>query len=521
MRRRLRTRKTAVLALVVALAVVATGAIAAALGGGRGPVVRTIVLAAHPGALTLDPAGRYAFLSTYTADPQTQTQTPGRTLVFDLRTGALAHAVAVGINPQATVVDAHRGRLIVAGDGVLAFVDARMGRATTVTTAASIFDPIIVYDRRGRFYGIDSGAGGISGGLDIFDARTGALLNRVTLQDGQELGSMQNASGLAFDEHAARLYVPYTTSIYGTRVMADHVAVLDPSGRVVHTATLGRFPAQGSSALSTLVDPARGRVVVIDGNTGDVSTLDARTGGLVFTLHLATAATMQSGIIAPAFGPYALDTRTGHVFLTLPRRQRCTFPRPSAGVSHGSCVPTGPAGRLYMLDTRTGRLLRRLLPGVDPGSITVDDRAGCVLAQSYPSLSTGGSLRVFDAATGALRWQVPLGSPVSGRYPVVDDATGRVYLVDHQGAIALLDTRTGRVTTSETVKEIAMADPRAGYVNVNIANGRVVVVRDNGMVAPPSDPPGWLPPVAHRWVPWRPARPRIIPGIVSIFDAPR
>ena len=338
MRSRRGTRKggprTTIVALALAL-VLALGGLAVASSAPRGPVVHTVALDAHPCELTLDPTGRYAFLSTYTSDPQTQTNTPARTVVFDLRTGARVRAVDVGTAPQAMAVDPGRGRLIVAGNGALALIDMRTGRVTTMTSASSIFDPIIVDDRRGRFYGIDNGAGGFRGNLDIFDARTGALLKQATLRASQDLDGTLNAGGVAADLRAGRIYVPYTTSVYGTTAMTDSVAVLDPSGRLLHTATIGHFSAQGGSALAAAVDPLHDRVVVVDNDTGDVSTLDARTGGIVRTLHLATVTPMRANMPARAFGSYAPGTASW----------RCRGASYARFRAHPPADPTGAASR--------------------------------------------------------------------------------------------------------------------------------------------------------------------------------
>jgi DNA-binding beta-propeller fold protein YncE len=405
--------RTSVVVLALAL-VLALGGLALVVGAPRGPVVHTIALDARPDGATFDPTGRYAFIPTYTIDPQTQNRTSARLAVLDLRRASLVRAVDVGIDPQATAFDARRRHFIVAGTNALALVNIRTGGVATVPLPASMFDPLIVDDQRDRFYGVDNSTAGISAGLDIFDARTGRLVR---------------------------------------------------------------------------------------------------------TLHLTAASVMQASLIAFAFGPSVLDVHTGRLFLTMPRRRVCTFTRTSGG----RCVLTGPPGRLYMLDTGAGGVLRRLAAGADPGWMTLDEKAGCVLAQSYaasPSPTASGTLRVFDALTGALRWQAPLGPQNAGRYAVVDDATGRVYLVDRQGSIALIDPGAGRVSASETALELALAAPQSGSVSVTITHGHVVAVRDNGTDVPPSDPLGWLPGQIRHLLPWRPPRPRTMSGSVSIFDAP-
>jgi len=348
----------------------------------------------------------------------------------------------------------------------------------------------------------------------------------VTLGERQRLGATDSAGAVDIDRRAGRVYVPYTRSlsVSGTKMMTDRVAVFDSLGHLVRTVILGRFSGQGNSTFPVVVDALRGRVIAIDSNTGDVSTFDARSGNLVRTLHLATASSIRPGMIAPAFGSFALDRQTGRMFLTVPRRQVCTFPRASSGVSFGRCIPTGPPGRLYMLDTRTGRILRRLPVGNDPGWITPDEQAGCVLVGSdlgFPSLASLGTLRAFDTLTGALRWQMSLGPRDSSRRVVVDDATGRAYLLGQQGSIAAIDMRTGRASASETVPSLALADATSSSVNVTISHGHVVVVRDNGREVPPFDALGWLPDGIRHLLPWQPPRPHPVSGSVRIFDAPR
>ena len=513
-----------VLALVLAL-----GGLALAFGAPRGPVVHTIVLGAYPGDLTLDPDGRYALLSTSAADPRAQASAPGPLLVFDLRAGTLTHSIDLGMVPLAVVGDARRARFIVNGNGALTFIAMRTGHVSSTVTSPSFQPSIAVDAARDRVYGLEYGAAEVSTNLDIFDARRGALLRQVTLGGSQDLGAMDSAGDIAIDEQGGRVYVPYTSvlSVSGTRVVTDRVAVFDSLGHPVRTVTLGRFSGQTGqigNAFPVVVDAPRGRVITVDSNMGDVSTFDERSGRLVRRLHLAAASSIRPTMMAIAFGPFALDKQTGRVFLTIPRRQVCTFPRASSGVSVGRCVPTGPPGRLYMLDTRTGRVLRQLPAGNDPGQIVPDEQAGCVLVWSdggLPPSAAAGTLRAFDALTGALRWRMSVGPGGSDRRVVVDDATGRAYLLDGQGSIAPIDMRTGRASSGETAPALAPADPASGSVDVAITHGHVVVVRANGRSVPPIDPLGWLPDGIRHLLPWQPPRPHPVLGSVSIFAAPR
>jgi len=510
-----------VLALVLAL-----GGLALAFGAPRGPVVHTIVLGAYPGDLTLDPDGRYALLSTSAADPRAQASAPGPLLVFDLRAGALTHSIDLGMVPLAVVSDARRARFIVNGNGALTFISMRTGHVFSTVTSPSFQPSIAADDARDRVYGLDYGAAGASTSLDIFDARQGALLRQATLDGSPDLAAMDSAGDIAIDGRIGYVYVPYTSvlSTPSTRVMTDRVAVFDSSGHPIRTVTLGRFSGQGNSTFSLVVDAARGRVIAVDSNTGDVSTFDERSGRLVRRLHLAAASSIRRTMMAIAFGPFALDKQTGHAFLTIPRRQVCTFLRASSGASLGRCVPTGPPGQLYMLDTRTGRVLRRLPAGNNPGWIMLDAQAGCVLVRSdrgLPPSAAAGTLRAFDALTGALRWRMSVGPGGSDRRVVVDDATGRIYLLNGQGSIAPINMRTGRASVGDMIPALAPADPASGGVDVAITHGHVIVVRTNGRSVPPVDPLGWLPDGVRRLLPWQPPRPRPAPGSVSIFDAPR
>ncbi len=515
------------IAVLAAAFLLALGGLALASGAPRGLVVHTIALGAYPGGLTLDPGGRFALLSTSASDPRAQTSAPGPLLVFDLHAGALTHSVALGMVPLTVVGDARRARFIVNGNGALTFVAMRTGRVSSAVTSPSLQPSIAVDDARDRVYGLDYGNAEVSTSLDIFDARQGALLRQAPLDGGQDRDATSSAGDVAIDERIGRVYVPYMSvlSVSGTRVMTDYLAVLDSSGHLVRTVTLGRFSGQSSSTFSVAVDAPRGRAVVVDPNTGDVRTFDARSGGLVRTLHLATAAARQPNVGGPAFGSAVVSGRTGHVFVLVSPPVRCRLSRPSAGsASTLLCVPTGPSGQLYMLDTRTGRVLRRLPAGNDPGWIVPDEQASCVLVWSDPGFrlpTAAGTLRAFDARTGALRWQMSLGPGGSGRRVVVDDATGRAYLLDGQGSIAPVDMRTGRAAAGETVPALAPANPASGSVDITITHGHVVVVRTNGRGVPSFDPLGWLPAGVRRLLPWQPPRPRPVPGSVSIFDAPQ
>lgn len=170
----------------------------------------------------------------------------------------------------------------------------------------------------------------------------------------------------------------------------DAVAVAGPSGRVFVTTT------------ST-----------VGGDHGSVAMLDAGTGRVMRTFDLGE----QEG------GPpvLAMDERRGRVYVSNP----------------------GQSG-VYVLDARTGRVLRMLLPGIRGiSALAVDPISGSL----YAADAFGNALRLVAPASGAVLRMIRLaGSPVD---LLASPRGGRVYVLSgpQDGPIwrlRILDAATGR-----------------------------------------------------------------------------
>jgi hypothetical protein len=302
--------------------------------------------------------------------------------------------------------------------------------------------------------------------------------------------------------------------------MTNGIALLDSAGQRPRTLALGaRRQGQGNPA-TLVLDSAHQRLLVLDGNTGVVSTLDARSGHLIRRVRLWTpGAPGAGGIGAPwgTWGPWALDAPAGRLYITTPQQWGC------ARRATGPCLPTLRPGDLYLLDTRSGRLLRRLLPGADPGMITLDARAGCVLVTGSAPGSALTTLDILDARTGALRHHLVL---ALNSMSLLDAGTRRAYVVEGAG-VAALDVHSGRLSGVLALDSGAAGSMGLGATVGAVVDGRVIVLHDNVRPSGAGDGAAvpaalaWLPDWLRRWLPGQSAHPATAPGSVSIIAAPR
>jgi YVTN family beta-propeller protein len=98
--------------------------------------------------------------------------------------------------------------------------------------------------------------------------------------------------------------------------------------------------------------------------------LDARRGSVIRSVPVG---------IGP--GAMAVDARHQHLLVT------------NVGAMDSAGNPLGP-GRVSVLDTRSGTVLRTVPVGLAPGDVAVDERAGRALV-----LNLGGTVHVPDAWT--------------------------------------------------------------------------------------------------------------------------
>lgn len=506
-------------ALVLALA----AATLVASGSGQGPSTRSVALDGPPGGLVVDPASGHAFVWTNRVlAPSNTTDPDTRLTLLDLRTGAVTRSIDVGFMIQATAIDARGGRLFIAGENKVLLVDTRNGRMLTSTPLGQAFGGAMVVDaRHHRLYVTLGGSGG---GVAILDARTGGVVRQVTVGESNGLTALVNMGVPVVDTAAGRVFAPFTamaygTSTTGTTAMTGGIVLLDAAGYPGRTLVMGHSATQGNPATLAL-DPVHHRLLVLDGNTGVVSTLDARSGHLMHRVRLWTPGAPGAGAIGipwGTWGPWTLDAPAGRLYITTPQRWVCVRR------ASGSCLPTLRPGDLYLLDTRSGRLLGHLLSGAGPDIITLDARAGRVLVTGSAPGSTLTTLDILDARTGALRHHLLL-APNS--MLLLDAGTGRAYVVAGDG-VAALDVHSGRLSDALVLDGGTTGSFGLGASVGAVVDGRVIVLHDN--VRPPGSGDGaavpaalaWLPDWLRRWLPGQPAHPVTAPGSVSIVAAPR
>ncbi len=174
------------------------------------------------------------------------------------------------------------------------------------------------------------------------------------------------------------------------------------------------------------VDSQARRVIV---QSGDVS-----HAGTLSVLDAATGRTLQAVPIGayPA-GRALVDEVAGRAFAL-------TF-----GLNPATGRP-GP-GRLYILDTHSGRLVSSSPAGVAP-ALGVDETAGHLFVTSPATGKAGtGVVQMRDATTGRLLRAIPS----SGDRIAVDETAGRAFVIDTQtNRVGLVDTHSGRLVGTIT-----------------------------------------------------------------------
>lgn len=409
-------------------------------------------------------------------------------------------------------LDARRKTLLIMGnDSTFMRIDTRSGRLLSTSLTDSASGNMAIDASRDRVYMPDS-----DGLVTILDARNGSALHQFWI--GRYRGDFLNVGDIVVDPTTGHVAVSYADLSYSnTPSTTDGVTLFDANGHILRTIMLGRFPGQQNTGVPSLVvDSLHHHAVILDPNTGRATTIDVRDGRTLNVVRLG-AKTGPNGqaLLVPSASAAAsdLDERAGRLLIPVQRRFVCR--------GTGSCIPTGPPGRFYLLDTRTGRVLRRLLPGADSSIVTFDARDRCFLVGVAAFGARMSTLYVIDATTGAALHRIPLGRDTL--FPILDPGTGRFYLATIHGTISLLDVRAGRTVASLTVPAAAITDQgnqgSQGY-NLLVLDGRVIVLRDTSSSTPP-DPLGWLPDRLRRALPWQPPRSRAVPGTASTFDAPR
>jgi DNA-binding beta-propeller fold protein YncE len=328
--------------------------------------------------------------------------------VLDARSGALVHAVTVGLFPQGMAVDEQTGRAFVtgagfAGAGPVGVLDTRTGRLLrTVNVGMEPHEQIVVDTRRERvFVPVYSQAG--NGHVSVLDARSGRLLYTI---DSDALPAAMVS--MALDARAGRAFVVEESST-GLRVLDTR------NGHLLRSVLAGLHPG------IPVVDDQTGRAFVP--TDAGFSVLDTRSGAVLHTVALGQA---------QLAGPPLLAARSGRVFVVVTKVMRSRTRTRSLALGHGPASVSGPRpGSVLVLDAHSGAVVHTVALRDDSVPVVVDERAGRVVVLTRDWPGTSSSISILDARTGALLHMLPVSVTAQGW--AVDERTGRLLVINVAG----------------------------------------------------------------------------------------
>lgn len=397
--------------------------------------------------------------------------------------------------PRAVVVDErHRRTYVIGSDrmgGHVWALDPATGQVLMTVTTADTPGGVAVDARHAHLFV----AGGTSPTVNMYDARTGALLHTVSV-GGWPQGASFMGRELVVSEPSGRVFVanPYG-GVNGSAIYST-VNVLDTtSERMLRTVAVG----QGLTTL--LSDERSNHVFGINNVDNTVSMLDASTGTVLHTIPV------HSHPLA-----LAVDERSEHVFVT-------------SNMLSAGAASVSTRGHVDMLDARTGALLHSVSVGILPLAAAVDERQGRVFVAN----SGSNTVSMLDARTGKVVRTVRV-----GRNPAaiaVDSQAGRVVVVNSarpylfpdraggaHGSVSILDASSGTVLSTIPVgvapAAVAVDESAGRAFVVNSGAERQVHVRDGW---------AWLPRWLRTHLPFLATEPvRTVPaGSLSVLDIAR
>jgi len=429
-----RTRYVLIRVVGIALVLIALAGGGSRLLTGTNEPIRIVAVGPEPEVVSADALTHRAFVINQ----------GDRSLdVIDTETGSTMRTVALPVNLGVMAVDTRTARVFVAntGDDVggvihaahsVMVLDARDGRVVRVVQTGALPQAITVDDALGRVYVGTATASGEA--VQILDASNGALLRTVVL--GRTMGQIDPLSppspcAVAIDERHNRVivagsassslyvvdakighvirstFIPIRLCPQATATLAvsegtghtfigigfptNRVLMFDTrSGKLLHTTTYQR---RSDEPRGIAVDEDTARIFLLTGIVGgdSVQVLDAHSG-----TNLRTIARGQE------YNAIAIDIRKHLALLSrvdttrqvisdhwewIPGsiRRRLPFlpPPPSARRN---------AGRIDVIDTRTGRLVRVFLLPAAPRTLILDEDAGRAFALSAGPISQGGRI---------------------------------------------------------------------------------------------------------------------------------
>jgi len=486
--------------LALALSVLLVATLAAVALVRAQPAVTPVVVALpdqHPYGVVVDSRTGHAFVTSYSDN-----RVGSHVAMLDATRGALLRTVALPLAPVALAVDPRAARVYVVGttgaasDGAVSILDAGSGSVLRTITLPPLTRCVAVDERDGRVYVGSAGAGytGSSGVVSVLDATTGRRVRTVFVGG--------DPWALAVDGRTRHLVIAgfrWVTGGGGSGYATTHLTTLDArSGHVIRDLSLGRV---GISALA--VDDHAGRAVALTNNffgsavaltnnffgssgvnlySGTVQILDTTTGARVRSTPLTG---LPTALVA--------DVRTGRIIVTHngPARVVTTTQTGPGGVVQGQSVSLAPTGkgRVSVLETRSGRLLRTAQVDGVPGAVALGVTPGHILVASASPSGTGGQLlgggtiTLLNEQTGVIQSVVSVAAPLTARTLAVDARTLAV------------DSRAGRVFTL-----------------------------NDGVASTAQDPWGWMPSWLRTRLPFLPAHPvrtRPVPARVTVLTVSR
>ncbi len=321
------------------------------------------------------------------------------------------------------------------------------------------------------------------------DARTGHVFVSISTPSGSLIRALTAATGASwrtitgsYTTRAPVLVVaPLSAHVFVAQAAAGHltrVRMLDArTGTALRTVLTGLSPA-----LMT-IDGAGQRVAVA--SSGDTSCPGA------------------SPCPPPRGGVSVLDAASGRVL----RRWRLPLQIAAIGLDMranrlviASANDPGRAGTVSIVDVANGRLLHRTPLALPPARVIMDDLTGRAFILSgfnagpSPVTQASGRIDILDTRTGTLLRSIPLASPPSAA--AIDTRTGHVFVLDRgparlvraqttsgglgtwlptgPGHALMLDARSGRV-----LRVIPVGISPAGMA-VDTARARVYIVNQGG-----------------------------------------
>ncbi|HKC73105.1 MAG TPA: hypothetical protein VKF37_02760 [Chloroflexota bacterium] len=385
--------------------VVALGAHA----GGSDPLVRTVVVEGdHVVGLALDVAAQRCFVLSSVAQ---KANLYGQLSVLDTQSGQRLRSIRLaGTEPVAMAVDGHTGHIFIAaeatpGRGTVSMLDEHTLAVVRTVTVGAFPTALLLDARRNRIFVVNgmspnpsrNAATGLWNTVSVLDTRTGVRLRTLPLRDWTD--------EVIVDPRTGHLWTATSSFLKKDQRLLERVQELDATtGALLHS-----VPVSNHAQDLTLDQQAR-RLIASDSWNNTLTVIDADTGTLVHTTVLHDS---PVDIVA--------DDRTGQVFVS------------GTNDAFGSRSRQAPRGEIYVVDARTGRLVRtvplfqsHLPPVTTTVPLALDGRAGHLWALD----EANETLSVLDTGTGHLLRTIALRAyglhpQVYPRFMVVDGVTHR------------------------------------------------------------------------------------------------